>query len=122
MKARDLRLSFWVGMLVGGVGAACAQTPAAGVAFQFRQPRLAVYRVEPASGIKPASVSGDAWVKAAPESAPDNSVLFGSRVVLQIQSGSSLATLLDGSPLTVARKVSDTVYILQAPDAWTAMR
>ena len=122
MKAFNLGLSLWVGMLVGWGGIARAQTPAASLTFQFRQPKLAVYRVEPASGIQPASVSSDAWVKAAPESAPDNFVLFGSRVVLQIQSGSSLSTLLDGSPLTVARTVSDTVYILQAPDAWTAMR
>ena len=57
MKTLCLGLRLLVA-LAGWVGAAAgADAPAAGVVFQFRLPKLTGYRVEPASGLKPASVS-----------------------------------------------------------------
>ena len=122
MNALRVGLRWLVALASWTAAAAGAEAPPAGLLFQFRQPKLTQYRVAPAAELKAASVAGDTWVKASLVSAPDQSVLLGDRVVVQVRSGGDLAALLKGSPLTPARAVSADVVILQAPDAWTALR
>lgn len=51
-----------------------------------------------------------------------DAVEFGSRVVLQLEPGASRRSLLRGTSLRLARTVETNLFILQAPDAPTALR
>ncbi len=82
--------------------------------FAFRLPHHAGYRVE--------QVAKAEWLTAWPEDGSTNSVQFGSRVVVQLKSPEDLDRLMKNHPLTRSEKVTDTVFILQAPDALTAAK
>jgi subtilisin family serine protease len=84
-------------------------------AFQFREPGSGRYRMETEEPGKP-------WLPAIPEHSPTNQVQIGSRIVLQADESKRLSQLLSRRPLSIARRVNDTVLILQAPDALTAAR
>jgi subtilisin-like proprotein convertase family protein/subtilisin family serine protease len=89
--------------------------------YQFRMPRPMVFRMPPNSNVPLLSVSGPAWVRAWPESGPTNAVELGNRLVLQLEAAADLPGLIQASPLHVARTVTENVFVLEAPDARTAI-
>ena len=96
--------------------------PAASVArYHFRESRQTYYRVE--AGLVPAHAAGARldWVKAWPENGSPFPVEFGSRVGLQLKPGIDLRELIKERPLTFSRLVAPNLFILQAPNAMTAL-
>src|SRR5437667_4157463 len=100
-----------------------AQAPTAALAgrLHFRESRQTYYRVE--FDLIPALAANAPrnWVKAWPETGSRFPVEFGSRVGLQLKPGTDLRELVTGSPLTLSRVVAPNLFILQAPDATTAL-
>ena len=91
--------------------------------FRFRLPRQTAYFIE---GGEFGKLSADPhkaeWLEARPENGAANSVFFGSRLVLQLKSSGDLNRLTAGHDLKWSRTVASNVFLLQAPDAWTAVR
>jgi subtilisin family serine protease/subtilisin-like proprotein convertase family protein len=87
---------------------------------QFRSPQPARYRIASTAAQRMSASSG--WVKAYRDDGSTNSVEFGSRVVIQLDAGADLQALLAARPLELSRVVRSNVFVLQAPDAWTAIR
>ncbi|MBA4148936.1 MAG: S8 family serine peptidase [Verrucomicrobia bacterium] len=85
--------------------------------FHFREPNPARYRFE-----EGAIAANRQWIIAVPENSPTNHVQIGARIVLQIDNPAKLTGVLAKRPVSIARRISDNVVILQAPDALTAMQ
>jgi subtilisin-like proprotein convertase family protein/subtilisin family serine protease len=111
--------------MLGGTVAFCfyaqTQLQADSPVYRFKEPRLKRYRVEPKPEITLLSVEPVQWVQAWPVDQPDYRLELSSRVVLQVESGVKTAEFLSGRPLQIDRQITGAVFILQAPDAWTAM-
>ncbi|MBI4660638.1 MAG: S8 family serine peptidase [Verrucomicrobia bacterium] len=97
------------------------------VRFEFREPRAAAYRVEkPADPVlarksvppKPGLLK--AWLDSG--SSSPSSVKLGNRVVLELRRSEDFADVTEGRALRVARTLTRTLYILEAPDSWTAVQ
>ena len=93
---------------------AAAGTAAAAESFQLREPQLRRYQIEPGQ-------SRD-WLVARPEGRPDRPVEMSSRVVLKLQAPEDFSRLIARHPLQLSRVLSSNLFILQAPDAVTALR
>src|SRR6058998_1288453 len=89
--------------------------------FHFRESRQTNYRVEADLIPARATHSGLDWVKAWPENGSRFPVEFGSRVELQLKPGGDVRELLTERPLSLSRVVAPNLFILQAPDALTAL-
>src|SRR6266568_2565047 len=100
-----------------------AQAPPAALSarFHFRESRQTYYRAETEQIPARAANARRDWVKAWPENGSRFPVEFGSRVGLQLKPGTDLRELLTKSPLTISRVVAPNLFILQAPDAMTAL-
>jgi subtilisin family serine protease/subtilisin-like proprotein convertase family protein len=101
-----------------------AQSPSASsyTRFQFREREPVIYRVEGAAPTALPPGRGPDWIRAWPERIGTRPVEFGSRVAIQLKAGASLESILQGRSLRLARTVSTHVFILQGPDAWSALR
>jgi len=99
-----------------------APPPPSTARFQFREPQLRAYRLEEKKVGTAAVSARNNWLRAWPENGSTNYVVLGSRIALQLKSASDLNRLIDSRPLELARTVAPNVFILQAPDAWTAAR
>jgi subtilisin family serine protease len=96
----------------------------------FRTPQSVRYRVEAAplpqsvaaAASGQAHAAGPEWLRAWPENGSTNFVLLSSRVVLQLNSAADLKRLTDGHSLELSRAVTSNVFILQAPDAASAVQ
>ncbi|MHB8524245.1 MAG: S8 family serine peptidase, partial [Limisphaerales bacterium] len=84
--------------------------------------RRAAYRVEAPRGITLLSAGKNDWLKAWPDNHSTNFVELGSRVVLQLKPPGDVRGRLQGRPLRIVRQVSPDTFVLQAPDAWTAIQ
>lgn len=62
------------------------------------------------------------WIRAYRNDGSTNFAELGSRVVVQVNSADDLKFLTRGHALTLARTVSSNIFILQAPDALTAVQ
>jgi subtilisin family serine protease len=89
--------------------------------FEFRSPQAMSYRLLPQVAARISQNDGD-WLTASIEDGSTNVVAFGSRIVLQLQSPEDLKHLTAGSSLTLTLTVQSNLFILQAPDALTALR
>lgn len=97
--------------------------PAPGKVYRFREPHPSAYRIEDLASAK-ALANAKAplqSIRAWPANGSTNGVELTSRLVLQHEEGVEVDTLIKGRPLQVARKVGPRLYILQAPDVWTAL-
>ncbi len=121
--ASRVALVTWVGLLTLRLGQCWAQ-PVSSDLFRFREPRLMEYQVSnPAvGGVRVQSVSRTQWLTARPANGSTNTVEFGSRIVLQLRAADDLSSVLEGSPVQVARQLGDGLFVLQAADAWAAVR
>ncbi len=110
-------------ILLAALSCAPASSRAATNHFQFRTPRTAGYHLDASPVQSLAAPLGQTdWVTAWPDDGATNSVQLGNRVVLQLLGGADLKPFLTGRALTLSRTVAPGVFILQAPDAWTAVR
>ncbi len=89
--------------------------------FQFRMPHPATFRCSPGDPQVAGVPGSPKTLRASPNGKPEDIVEFGDRIVLQ-GSPDDLKKLTAGRPLVLARKVTPDLWILQAPDAWTAAR
>ncbi|MEW6303891.1 MAG: S8 family serine peptidase [Verrucomicrobiota bacterium] len=91
--------------------------------YELREPRFNAYVVETnfvrISLASPNAAGG--WLRAWPEDGSTNHVEFGSRLTLQLKPGVSLEQLMARRPLKLARTINPGLFIVQAPDAWTAL-
>lgn len=91
--------------------------------FQFRLPHNLGFRLANETPQQPALlVSGAPWLEARIDGNSTNLLELGSRVVLQLHSPDDLKKLLAGDALELSRTVRSNIFILQAPDALSAMR
>ena len=97
----------WLMLLAAGAGGAAES-------FQLREPHPRRYQIA-------AGPTRD-WLVATPEESPDRTVEMSSRVVLKLSAPEDLARLTARRPLQLSRTVSSNLFILQAPDAVTALR
>jgi subtilisin family serine protease len=107
-----------------GLGWCHAQTPVGELdePFEFREPQATLYRVvKPAAG-KQSALGGPSWLRAWPANGSSNSLEVGSRVVLRVTAPGLLTNLLAGAAARADRQITSNLFILQAPDAWTAAR
>ena len=104
-------------------------TPARGerpsVRFVFREPAPTAYWIElppvpSALAAQPAPVVRT--LAAARENAPENTVQFSTQIVLQLPAHTPPANFIASRPLTVLREAAPGLFLLEAPDAWTALR
>lgn len=85
--------------------------------FQFRTPHALVCRVEEtpaARGTQPE------WLKVFVGQST-NTMELGSRIAIQIKPGTDLKKIIGGRASKLSRNVAPNVFILQAPDAMTAI-
>ena len=111
--------------------------PGAAERYEFRLPQRTAYRVtlpESAvsatalgldslsnrSGIPLRSAETQVWLRACQESGTGGEVQLGRHVVLQLDVGRRLAELIAGRPLKVHQVWAANLFMLEAPDAWTA--
>jgi len=85
--------------------------------FEFREPVKARYQINGAS--HPAQ-GGAAWITST-NMATSESVEWGSRVAVKLRDPAALPALIAGRSLTLSRQMGSRVFVLQAPDALTAM-
>ena len=90
--------------------------------FSFRNPHPASFQVEPAASSAEAAAGRVKWLRAWPTGNTNTFVELGDRVVVQLQDTNDLRRLTAGHELELARVVTSDIFILQAPDAWTAAR
>ena len=89
--------------------------------FEFRLPQRVLFTVE-ADELRHLVSPGPQWLRARRQSDSTNLVEFGSRVVVQLRAGAILKSVVADRPLKLVRIVSTNAFILQAPDAATAVR
>lgn len=90
--------------------------------FHFRTPEPAVYQVHTGPSATRWTQEKAEWLRARPSGRATNTVELGRRVVIQLSPAGDLRQLTAGGSLRLSRTVSPNVFILQAPDAWTAAR
>ena len=90
--------------------------------FQFRAPHTIRYRLTDDAQQRAASPAArPEWVTARIEGNSTNRVELGRRVVLQLKSPGDLGKLTEGRPLELSRTIRSNIFILQCPDALTAV-
>ena len=87
--------------------------------FKFRFPHSASYQIETPAPAIAAGGEKPQWLPAQAMGST-NRAEFGSRVVLQLQTPNDLPKLIAGHDLQLVRQITKDVFILQAPDAWSA--
>jgi subtilisin-like proprotein convertase family protein/subtilisin family serine protease len=124
MTERRIEVWQWLGaimaLLVMPVEGASAE---AAMRVQFREPSWRAYEVEQLAASKAKAAGVSEWIKAWPVGAPQHPVLFGNRVVVQLQPGVGLGRVLDSASgrLRFKRVVAGSLYVLQAPSAPVAI-
>lgn len=116
-------LAVWLAVSAGAVTAPVPFAPmAVSQRLTFREPADATYIVERPGPAWMATAEATAapWIIARRESGADVSVRLGNRVVLQLDDPAGLAAALEPGVLRVDRVLAPNLYILQAPDVWTA--
>jgi subtilisin family serine protease len=89
--------------------------------FCFRLPQRREFHFEGKLSQMQSAARQPQWLRAWATDGSTNSVEFGDRVVLQLQPGASLDSVVRGQSLKLSRTVSSNVFILQAPNAVVAV-
>jgi subtilisin family serine protease len=116
---------FWsLNVISALAGEAPAQAPTSDtVRFEFREPRLAAYRVE-RPDLSAASTRKNLpseWLKAWPERTSAEPIELGNRIAVEVKTAEDLPILIQDRPLQLSRTLTSTLFILEAPDTWTAL-
>jgi subtilisin family serine protease/subtilisin-like proprotein convertase family protein len=112
---------FFGGVFLLGCVHLTAQTSSAALRFRFREPQITSYRIEQDAALNALANSKPQWLKAWPAHRPARPVELSSRVVVQLKSGTDLASTFAGSPLQLSRTITTNLFIFQAPDALVAV-
>lgn len=121
-----MRVTLWLSVVSASLGVFAVHgqgDPPAGNRFHFRTPHQIAYRLTQDDAQQRAAAGERIeWLAARIDGNSTNWVELGSRVVLQLRAADDLKRLTEGRPLELARVVRSNVFILQAPDALTAVR
>jgi subtilisin family serine protease/subtilisin-like proprotein convertase family protein len=91
------------------------------ISFRFLEPQARAYQFAvPAAGAARTAGAME-WITGV-RSGETNEFHFGRRIVLELEEAANLESLLPGRPLDVTREVVPRVWLLEAPDAWTAVQ
>ena len=92
------------------------------VRFVFREPAPTAYWIElpPVPAALPAPPVRT--LAAARENTPDSTVQFSTQIVLHLPAHTPPANFIANRRLTVLREAAPGLFVLEAPDAWTAAR
>ncbi|HEY2951468.1 MAG TPA: S8 family serine peptidase, partial [Verrucomicrobiae bacterium] len=90
--------------------------------FQFREPRLRVLLVEGTNVTITPNGDRVEWLRARVEHGSKASVLVGNRLAVHLRVGADPAKLTAGRSLKISRRIAPDVFVLEATDAWTALR
>ena len=115
---RGAALAILLGYLT--LRAAAGATAEAERPVEFREPRRTTYLIEPGAAKASLAADTNSWTRAR-VAGTTNYVAMGSRIVLRLKPGTELAPLIGDRGLTVARRVSTHLYLLQAKDSATAI-
>jgi subtilisin family serine protease len=103
--------------LTGSLSLSIAQAP-----FQFRMPEPIDWSIDTAPAAMQLPLLQDrSWITGHPSHDDSEQVTFGSRIVLQTTPEANLEALLRGGASQLARALPNHTWILQAPDAHTAV-
>lgn len=94
---------------------------AAAEVLEFREPRPVAYQLETADAGRTLRAA-PAWIRARPLPGGAPVIWLGSQVVVQLSATNELSALLVDPPLRVSEVCESNVFVLQAPDAFTAAR
>lgn len=97
-----------------------SQTPSSAEVVTFRTPQPT--RFYPPTATPQSKQTAAEWIKVQLADCSTNSVEFGSRVVVQLDAGAELSALVARRPLELSQVVASNIFILQAPDAGTAIQ
>lgn len=119
MSAQPGRFVCFAVCVLTAAGQLSAQTPSERLCF--RLPQRKEFRFESQlSQLQPAAARQPQWLRAWAVDGSTSSVEFGDSVVLQLQPGANLDSVVRGQSLKLSRTVSSNVFILQAPNAVVA--
>ncbi len=93
--------------------------PAAGAQFIFKEPRQMTYLTD-AAEFALFSDQHPQWITAKRNNGTADEYRLGSKVVMQVDPGTDVNGLLDGSPLVFIENPAANFYVLLAVDAWEA--
>jgi subtilisin family serine protease/subtilisin-like proprotein convertase family protein len=110
-----------LGWWSGGFAESGLTAPDAPDVFEFRTPHALSCRIDRAETTAAAGGGTGEWLPARAGKST-NVVEFGSRVVVQLEPDGTLEGLMTTGLLKLSRNPAPNVFILQAPDAWTAVR
>ncbi len=113
----------WVFLALLAAPPARGERPA--VRFVFREPAPTAYWIELPPGPVALTAQPPPPVRslaAARENAPENTVQFSTHLVLHLAAHTPPARFIANRPLTVLREAAPGLFVLAAPDAWTALR
>ena len=110
-------------LCAGLVLAAFLALPWCGVAadtnrVSFREPHRRAYRLE--AEPVPGAAGPVEWLRASQADDPTQTLQFGRRVIVQVDGETDLATLLRNRALTLESSLAPNLFVLLAPDAWSA--
>ncbi|MGI8965322.1 MAG: S8 family serine peptidase, partial [Limisphaerales bacterium] len=89
--------------------------------FKFKEPRAKFYRIE-TNAAAAFGTGAAAWLKAWPQENGYDYVEIGKSFVVQLEPGRDLKKLLAGTPLQLSRTLATNIFVLEAPEAWTALK
>lgn len=115
------RLSVWISFVIMMFAMMAVGASGDSSVYRFRLPREMSFRVPQPSPGTVALQRRPQWIRAAAENGSSNAVYFGSRVVVRLAGNSPQWLILTNSALTISRIIAPDTYILQAPDAASAM-
>ena len=108
----------WVIVTLGMTAGAAPGT----LRFQFKEPVAHAYLL-PEPGPRLQSVSArEEWVEAVRDDGYRTPFKFGSRVLLQLESGASLSAVTSDLELPLVEVAAPGLFVLQAEDPWHAAR
>jgi subtilisin family serine protease/subtilisin-like proprotein convertase family protein len=118
---------FFRSLLAGGalwvaIGLAHGQEGKSPARFRFREARRRELLVEGTNVVVTPQGNRTEWLRARWEDGPRQPVLVGPRLALHLRPGSDVTRLLAGRALKLSRRLGPDVFVLEAADAWTALR
>lgn len=88
--------------------------------FAFREPALVAYQPVFQDGVVSLGAPPSRWLRARRADGEGVDVVFGDRIVLRLEAGADVESLIAGRPVSLRTALGPDYYVLQSADAWTA--
>ena len=108
--------------LAVSLGPAQAQGGNSPMRFQFHEPRLRALVVEGTNVTITPKGDRVEWLRARMEHGSKQPVLVGNRLAVHLRDGADSIQFTAGRALNISRRIGPNVFVLEAADAWTALR